>query len=201
MKQIATSLFANSPFTEGKPNGYLSKRSFEEYVDYALDVTMYFVCQKKKYIDCTGMCFQDFMSGKLAPIPGELPTLNDWENHLTTIFPERYLEMRGADGGPWRSVGLLYDEVSLQNVLDMITDWTPKERQMLRNKWSKDTISRWRHVAEDHGLERRGFKETGFLNEVAEVYRTGVTPAEKLLEMYHGKWGQSVDPVFEELLY
>ncbi|CAL5360066.1 unnamed protein product [Camellia sinensis] len=167
---------------------------FEEYVDYALDVTMYFVCQKKKYIDCTGMCFQDFMSGKLAPIPGELPTLNDWENHLTTIFPERYLEMRGADGGPWRRlcalpafwVGLLYDEVSLQNVLDMITDWTPKERQMLRNK---------------HGLERRGFKETGFLNEVAEVYRTGVTPAEKLLEMYHGKWGQSVDPVFEELLY
>ncbi|KAI7988361.1 hypothetical protein LOK49_LG13G01165 [Camellia lanceoleosa] len=113
----------------------------------------------------------EFMSGKLVSIPGESPTLNDWENHLTTIFPE---------------AGLLYDEVSLQNVLDMITDWTPKERQMLRNK---------------HGLERRGFKETGFLNEVAEVYRTGVTPAEKLLETYHGKWGQSVDPVFEELLY
>ncbi|KAF5938650.1 hypothetical protein HYC85_022909 [Camellia sinensis] len=82
---------------------------------------------------------------------------------------------------PPQSVGLLYDEVSLQNVLDMITDWTPKERQMLRNK---------------HGLERRGFKETGFLNEVAEVYRTGVTPAEKLLEMYHGKWGQSVGSCF-----
>lgn len=248
LQPIATALFANSPFTEGKPNGYLSMRShiwtdtdnnrsgmipfvfddsfgFEQYVDYALDVPMYFVYRNKKYIDCTGLSFRDFLAGKLPCIPGELPTLNDWENHLTTIFPEvrlkRYLEMRGADGGPWRRlcalpafwVGLLYDEVSLQNVLDIIADWTPEERQMLRNKVPKTGLKTpfrdglLRHVAEDvvklskDGLERRGFKEAGFLNEVAEVVRTGVTPAEKLLEMYHGKWGQNVDPVFEELLY
>ncbi|XP_024031133.1 glutamate--cysteine ligase, chloroplastic [Morus notabilis] len=248
LQPIATALFANSPFTEGKPNGFLSMRSqiwtdtdkdrtgmlpfvfddsfgFEQYVDYALDVPMYFVYRKKKYIDCTGMTFRDFLAGKLPCIPGELPTLNDWENHLTTIFPEvrlkRYLEMRGADGGPWRRlcalpafwVGLLYDEVSLQNVLDMTADWTPEERQMLRNKVPKTGLKTpfrdgyLRHVAEDvlhlakDGLERRGFKESGFLNAVAEVVRTGVTPAEKLLELYNGEWGQSVDPVFEELLY
>ncbi|GMH09392.1 hypothetical protein Nepgr_011233 [Nepenthes gracilis] len=238
LQPIATALFANSPFTEGKPNGYLSMRShvwtdtdknrsgmlpfvfddgfgFEQYVDYALDVPMYFVYRKKKYIDCAGMSFRDFMEGKLPALPGELPTFNDWENHLTTIFPEvrlkRYLEMRGADGGPWRRlcalpafwVGLLYDEVSLQSVLDMTADWTKEEREMLRNKVPKTGLKTpfrdgfLGHVAEDvlklakDGLERRGFKEVGFLNEVAEVVRTGVTPAEKLLEMYHGKWGQS----------
>ncbi|XP_017698922.1 glutamate--cysteine ligase, chloroplastic-like isoform X2 [Phoenix dactylifera] len=248
LQPIATAVFANSPFTEGKPNGYLSMRShvwtdtdnnragmlpfvfddssgFEQYVEYALDVPMYFVYRNKKYIDCTGMSFRDFMVGKLPSIPGELPTLNDWENHLTTIFPEvrlkRYLEMRGADGGPWRRlcalpafwVGLLYDEVSLQNVLDMIADWTEEERQMLREKVTITGLKTpfrdglLRHVAEDvlklakDGLERRCYKEAGFLNEVTEVVRTGVTPAEKLLELYHGKWGCSVDPVFEELLY
>ncbi|CAL5429881.1 unnamed protein product [Camellia sinensis] len=248
LQPIATALFANSPFTEGKPNGYLSMRSqvwtdvdndrtgmipfvfddsfgFEQYVDYALDVPMWFVYRKKKYIDCSGLSFRDFMAGKLAPIPGELPTLNDWENHLTTIQPEvrlkRYLEMRGADVGPRWSlsalpafwVGLLYDDISLQNVLDLIADWTVEERQMLRNKVPKSGLKTpfrdglLKHVAEDvvrfakDGLERRGFKETGFLNEVAEVVRTGVTPAGNLLESYHGKWGGSVDPVFEELQY
>ncbi|KAK4768878.1 hypothetical protein SAY86_027028 [Trapa natans] len=246
LQPIATALFANSPFTEGKPNGYLSMRShiwsdtdnnrtgmlpfvfdesfgFEQYVDYALDVPMYFVYRNKKYIDCTGMSFRDFMAGKLLPIPGEFPNLNDWENHLTTIFPEvrlkRYLEMRGADGGPWRRlcalpafwVGILYDEDSLQSVLDMTADWTPQERQMLRSKVPKTGLrvpfrdGFVKHIAEDviklakEGLERRGFKETGFLNAVADVVRTGVTPAENLLEMYNAKWGQSVDPVFEEL--
>ncbi|VVA40677.1 PREDICTED: glutamate--cysteine ligase [Prunus dulcis] len=248
LQPIATALFANSPFTEGKPNGFLSMRSqiwtdtdnnrtgmlpfvfddsfgFEQYVDYALDVPMYFVYRKKKYIDCTGMTFRDFLAGKLSCIPGELPTLNDWENHLTTIFPEvrlkRYLEMRGADGGPWRRlcalpafwVGILYDEVALQNVLDITADWTPEERQMLRNKVPITGLKTpfrdglLKHVAQDivklakDGLERRGFKESGFLNEVAEVVRTGVTPAERLLELYNGKWGQQIDPVFEELLY
>ncbi|KAL7188905.1 hypothetical protein ACSBR1_038713 [Camellia fascicularis] len=183
LQPIATSLFANSPFTEGKLNGYLSKRRFEQYVDYALDVPMYFVYRKNKCIDCIGMSFQDFMSGKLVSIPGELPTLNDWENHLTTIFPEvrlkRCLEMRGADGGPWRRlcalpafwVGLLYDEVSLQNVLDMIADWTPQERQMLRNK------------VPTSGL-KTPFRDGGMMAWKGEASRKqGVTPAEKLLEM------------------
>lgn len=248
LQPIATALFANSPFTDGKPNGFVSMRShiwtdtdkdrtgmlpfvfddsfgFEQYVDFALDVPMYFVYRKKKYIDCTGMTFRDFLAGKLPCIPGELPTLNDWENHLTTIFPEvrlkRYLEMRGADGGPWRRlcalpafwVGILYDEVSLQRVLDMTADWTLEEREMLRNKVTVTGLKTpfrdglLKHVAEEvlelakDGLERRGFKESGFLNAVAEVVRTGVTPAERLLELYHGKWEQSVDHVFDELLY
>ncbi|XP_010540840.1 PREDICTED: glutamate--cysteine ligase, chloroplastic isoform X2 [Tarenaya hassleriana] len=220
LQPIATALFANSPFTEGKPNGFLSMRShiwtdtdkdrtgmlpfvfdnsfgFEQYVDYALDVPMYFVYRNKKYIDCTGSTFRDFVAGKLPRLPGELPTLNDWENHLTTIFPEvrlkRYLEMRGADGGPWRRlcalpalwVGLLYDEESLQSVLDMTADWTPEEREMLRKKVPVTGLKtpfrdgRLKHVTEDvlklakDGLERRGYKETGFLNAVAEVVQTG----------------------------
>ncbi|KAH0456122.1 hypothetical protein IEQ34_014029 [Dendrobium chrysotoxum] len=220
LQPIATAIFANSPFTEGKPNGFLSMRShiwtdtdnnragmlpfvfddsfgFEAYVDYALDVPMYFVYRKKKYIDCSGMSFRDFLHGKLPAIPGELPTLVDWENHLTTIFPEvrlkRYLEMRGADGGPWRRlcalpafwVGLLYDEISLQSVLDMTADWTKEERQTLRIKvpvLGLKTPFRsglLRNVAEDvlalakDGLERRLCKEAGFLNEVTEVVATG----------------------------
>ncbi|CAL9199821.1 glutamate--cysteine ligase A, chloroplastic-like isoform X2 [Musa acuminata AAA Group] len=248
LQPIATAIFANSPFTEGKPNGFLSMRShiwtdtdnnragmlpfvfddsfgFEQYVEYALDVPMYFVYRKKTYIDCTGMSFRDFMRGKLPSLPGELPTLNDWENHLTTIFPEvrlkRYLEMRGADGGPWRRlcalpafwVGLLYDEVSLQNVSEMISHWTREEREMLRKKVPVTGLKTpfrgglLRHVAEDvlklakDGLERRGYKEAGFLKEVTETVQTGVTPAEKLLELYNGKWGGSVGPVFQELLY
>ncbi|KAK0588277.1 hypothetical protein LWI29_037099 [Acer saccharum] len=248
LQPIATALFANSPFTEGKPNGYLSMRSqiwtdtdknrsgmlpfvfddsfgFEQYVDYALDVPMYFVYHENKYIDSTGMSFRDFMAGKLPHLPGKFPTLNDWEVHIGTIFPEvrlkKFLEMRGADGGPRGSlcalpafwVGLLYDDVSLQNVLDITADWTSEERQMLRNQVPKTGLKTpfrdgllW-HVAQDvlkfskDGLERRGFKESGFLNAVAEVATTGVTSAEKLLEMYHGKWAHSVDHVFEELLY
>ncbi|KAL6280372.1 hypothetical protein ACE6H2_017253 [Prunus campanulata] len=191
LKQIATALFANSPFTEGKPNGFLSMRSqiwtdtdkdrtgmipfvfddtfgFEKYVEYALDIPMYFVYRNKRHFDCTGMTFR---------------------------------------------VGLLYDEVSLQNVLDMIADWTAEERQMLRDQVPKTGLKTpfrgrlLKHVAQDvvqfakAGLERRGFNETGFLNELAEVARTGVTPAEKLLELYYRKWGQNIDPVFEELLY
>ncbi|EMS60294.1 Glutamate--cysteine ligase B, chloroplastic [Triticum urartu] len=272
LQPIATAIFANSPFKEGKPNGFLSLRShiwtdtdnnrsgmlpfvfddtfgFEQYVDYALDVPMYFVYRNKTYIDCTGMSFRDFMAGKLPQVPGELPTLNDWENHLTTIFPEvrlkRYMEMRGADGGPWRrlcalpafwvclltlpafvmyiyrvsftaqtwAVGLLYDDESLQSIIDMTSDWTKEEREMLRRKVPVTGLKTpfrdgyVRDLAEDvlqlakNGLERRGYKEVGFLREVDEVVRTGVTPAEKLLNLYETKWQRSVDPVFEELLY
>nr|GEX01445.1 glutamate--cysteine ligase, chloroplastic [Tanacetum cinerariifolium] len=218
LQPIATALFANSPFTEGKPNGYLSMRSqIWTDTDNNRAGMLPFV-----FDDSFG---QDFLAGKLAPLPGDYPTLNDWENHLTTIFPEvrlkRYLEMRGADGGPWRRlcalpafwVGILYDDISLQNVLDLTADWTQADREMLRNKVPVTGLKTpfrdglLKHVAEEvltfakDGLDRRGYKETGFLNEVAEVVRTGLTPAEKLLDLYHGKWGQNVDPVFEELLY
>ncbi|TQD79092.1 hypothetical protein C1H46_035349 [Malus baccata] len=216
LQPIATALFANSPFTEGKPNGFLSMRSqmwtdtdndrtgmipfvfedsfgFEQYVEYALDIPMYFVYRNKRHFDCTGMTFRDFMAGKLCCIPGALPNLNDWEMHLGTIYPEvrlkRYLDMRGADGGPWSRLRALP------------AFWVPKTGLMtpFRGRLLK-------HVAEDvvqfakAGLERRGFNESGFLNDVVEVARTGVTPAEKLLQLYYKKWGQNIDPIFEELL-
>ncbi|KAM2609179.1 hypothetical protein TB1_037428 [Malus domestica] len=230
LQPIVTALFANSPFTEGKPNGFLSMRRFEQYVEYALDIPMYFVYRNKRHFDCTGMTFRDFMAGKLCCIPGALPNLNDWEMHLGTIYPEVHnnvnneiafvFVMRGADGGLWSRlralpafwVGLLYDEVSLHNVLDQIADWTAEERQMLRNQVPKTGLMTpfrgrlLKHVAEDvvqfakAGLERRGFNESGFLNDVVEVARTGVTPAEKLLQLYYKKWGQNIDPIFEELL-
>ncbi|CAH2078194.1 unnamed protein product [Thlaspi arvense] len=218
LQPMATALFANSPFSYGKPNGFLSMRShlwidtdknrtgmipfvfhdsfgFEKYVDYALDLPMCFLYRNKSYLNCRGMIFR--------------------------VRLKRYLEMRGADGGPCRMlcalpafwVGLLYDEESLQTVLDMISDWTPEEREMLRTQvpiTGLKTMFRdgpLQHVAEDvlklakDGLERRGYKETGFLNAIAVVVKTGVTPAEKLLELYNGDWGQSVDPLFQELKY
>nr|QWJ73369.1 gamma-glutamylcysteine synthetase 1-2 [Isatis tinctoria] len=248
LQPIATALLANSPFSNGKPNGFLSMRShlwididkirtgmlpfvfddsfgFERYVEYALDLPMCFLQRNKSYLNCRGMTFRDFLSGKISHLSHEQPTINDWENHTGTIWAEvrlkRYLEMRGADGGsremlcalPAFWVGLLYDEDSLQTVLDMVADWTPEEREMLRTQvpiTGLKTMFRdgpLKHVAEDvlklakDGLERRGYKETGFLNAITEVVRTGVTPAEKLLELYNGDWGQSVDPLFQELQY
>src|SRR5262245_2305213 len=168
LQPIATAIFACSPFTEGKPNGYLSMRSevwrdtdkrrtgmlpfvfetgmgFERYADYALDVPMYFVYRDGQYIDAAGASFRDFLAGKLAQLPGERPTLDDWSDHLTTLFPEvrmkRFLEMRGADGGRWRRicavpawwVGLLYDATALDAAWDLVKSWTAEERQALRD--------------------------------------------------------------------
>lgn len=248
LQPVATALFANSPFLEGKPNGYLSYRShiwedvdnnrtgdlpfvfesdfgFEKYVDYALDVPMYFVYRNHTYLDATGLSFRDFMEGKLELFPGQLPTMNDWENHLTTIFPEvrlkKYLEMRGADGGPWRRLcalpalwtGLLYDEQSLKSAVDLISDWSTEERAMLRKEVPKhglkakfrdgtvqDVAKEVLRLAKD-GLERRGNREVNFLNALESIVETGKTPAEKLLELYETEWGKSVDPIFRKMLY
>jgi len=131
LQPLATALFANSPFTEGKPNGFLSFRShiwsdtdpqrtgmlpfvfedgfgYERYCDYALDVPMYFVFRDGKYIDAAGLSFRDFLDGKLSALPGEKPRLSDWTDHLSTAFPEvrlkSFLEMRGADGGRWSRI-------------------------------------------------------------------------------------------------
>src|SRR5437879_4490001 len=165
---IATALFANSPFTEGKPNGFLSFRSeiwrdtdnqragvlpwafepgmgFERYVDYGLDVPMYFVKRGDRYIDVAGQSFRDLMAGRLPGLPGERASISDWANHVSTIFPEvrlkRYLEMRGSDAVPWRQlpalpafwVGLLYDDACLDAAWDIVKDWTAQERQKLRD--------------------------------------------------------------------
>src|SRR5216117_117251 len=168
LQPVATAMFANSPFTEGKPNGFLSFRSeiwrdtdpdrcgmlpwafepgmgFERYVDYALDVPMYFVKRDDEYIDVSGLSFRDLLQGRLPGLPGERATISDWANHILTIFPEvrlkRYLEMRGADSGPWQRlpalpafwVGLLYDDDSLEAAWDLVKHWNAHERQALRD--------------------------------------------------------------------
>lgn len=254
LQPIATAIFANSPFTEGKPNGFKSFRSevwrdtdndragmlpfvfedgfgFERYVDYALDVPMYFVHRDGRYKDLTGRSFRRFLDGKLDEMPGELPTKGDWVNHLTTIFPEvrlkNFLEMRGADGGPWKRlcalpafwVGLLYEQSSLDAAWDLVKDWTAEERQMLRDDVPRTAlhtpfrdgtaldVAREAVKIAKAGLRERarpdglGDDETPFLSVVEEIVESGRTPAELLLDLYHGRWNGSVEPVFEEFAY
>jgi len=254
LQPVATALFANSPFTEGKPNGFLSYRSeiwrhtdnaragmlpwafepgmgFEAYVDYALDVPMYFVKRGDKYIDVAGKSFRDFFAGKLDTLPGERPTISDWANHLSTIFPEvrlkRFLEMRGADAGPWRRlpsltaywVGLLYDDDALEACWDMVKDWSAEERQRLRDevprrgfrveigKRNVFTLAQETLRVAARGLKRRarldrnGRDETRYLRPLEESIARGITPAEELLEKYFNDWNESVEPLFEEYAY
>lgn len=254
LQPVATALFANSPFTGGQPNGYLSYRSriwedtdpdrtgmlpfvfedgmgFERYVDYMLDVPMYFVYRHGEYIDASGQSFRDFLNGTLPALPGEKPILQDWEDHLTTAFPEvrlkRYMEMRGADGGPWRKLcalpafwaGLLYDAPVLEAAWDLVRDWSMEERLQLRAEAPrlglKATIrgrsmqSLALEVLEmaSTGLTARnqlstsGENETGFLETLFANVHAGLTPADKKLALYYGRWNRSVDPVFTEGAY
>ena len=254
LQPVATALFANSPFTEGKPNGFLSYRSevwrdtdnqragmlpfafepgmgFERYVDYALDVPMYFVKREDEYIDTSGLSFRDLLAGKL-PRHGNLrATQSDWANHVSTIFPEvrlkRYLEMRGSDGGPWRRLpalpafwaGILYDDVSLDAAWDTVKGWSAQERQKLRDDVPRQGFAatiRGRTMLElareclalaHAGLKRRkrldheGRDETRYLGALDEFVARGITPAQELLEKFHGAWGRSVEPVFAEYAY
>lgn len=251
LQPLATALFANSPFTEGKPNGYLSYRSriwsdtdphrtgmlpfvfedgfgYDRYAEYALDVPMYFVYRNGRYIDAAGLSFRDFIDGKLSVLPGERPTMDDWADHLSTAFPEvrlkTFLEMRGADGGPWGTicalpalwVGLLYDRGALDVAWDLVKDWTIDERQALRDAVPKLGLDaplaggrKLRDIAGEvldiahAGLAARartngaGENESGFLSPLREVVRSGRTPAEVLLDLYHGDWDGNVDPVYE----
>jgi glutamate--cysteine ligase len=251
LQPVCTALFANSPFTEGKPNGFLSFRSeiwrdtdadrsgmlpfafepgmgFERYVDYALDVPMYFIKRGDSYIDVSGKSFRDLLAGKFGNLRA---TLSDWANHVSTIFPEvrlkRYLEMRGEDAGPWRRlpalpaywVGLLYDEASLDAAWDLAKSWSAEERQKLRDEVPRLGFAakiRGRSVLElaretlalaRSGLARRdrldfsACDETRYLEPIEEFAERGITPAEELLEKYHGPWGKSVEPVFVEYAY
>jgi glutamate--cysteine ligase len=254
LQPVATALFANSPFTEGKPNGLLSFRSeiwrdtdaarsgmlpwafepgmgFERWVDYALDVPMYFIKHDDRYVDVAGQSFRDLMAGKLAGMPGVRATISDWANHISTIFPEvrlkRYLEMRGSDSGPWRWlpalpaywVGLLYDDDSLAAAWDLVKDWSAQERQKLRDDVPRlgfKAAVQGRSVLQlanatlamaEQGLRRRrrldgnGDDETRYLRPLQEFVARGITPAEELLEKYHGPWGRTVDPIFAEYAY
>jgi glutamate--cysteine ligase len=254
LQPIATALFADSPFTEGRPNGYLSYRSqiwtdtdpdrtgmldfvfedgfgFERYVDYILDVPMYFSYRNGEYIDLSGQSFRSFLRGELAALPGALPTLRDWSDHLTTAFPEvrlkKYLEMRGADGGPWNRlcalpafwVGLLYDDAALDAAWDLVKDFTRAERHALRDGVPKHALKlpfRNRTVRElalealrisAAGLARRarrnrhGADETIFLTPLIEFAEANLTPAERKLALFHGEWNGDVDRLFAEFAY
>jgi glutamate--cysteine ligase len=204
---------------------------FERWVDYALDVPMYFIKRGDDYIDVSGKSFRDLMAGKLPGMHNTRATISDWANHISTIFPEvrlkRYLEMRGSDGGPWRRlpalpafwVGILYDEDCLSAAWDIVKEWTAAERQKLRDDVPKLAFKaeiRGRTIANLaeqclaislQGLARRkrldasGRDETRFLEPLYESVMRGVTPAEELLAKYHGPWKGSVDPLYTEYAY
>ncbi|MBN6151699.1 glutamate--cysteine ligase [Xanthomonas sp. AmX2] len=254
LQPIATALFADSPFTEGKPNGYLSYRShiwtdtdagrtgmldfvfedgfgYERYVDYLLDVPMYFSYRDGTYVDASGQSFRDFMQGRLPALPGALPTLRDWSDHMTTAFPEvrlkKYLEMRGADAGPWGRlcalsaywVGLLYDDAALDAAWDLVKDFSLAERHALRDGVPEQALKLpFRHgtvqdlAAESvkialGGLRRRarhngdGQDESRFLDPLVEMLQAGETAAERKLALYHGAWHGDIDQVFREFAY
>jgi glutamate--cysteine ligase len=254
LQPIATALFANSPFRQGRPCGFLSYRShiwtdtdpdrcgvarfvfeegfgFEQYVDFMLDVPMYFVYRNGQYINVAGQSFRDFMAGHLPGLPGERPTLADWADHLTTAFLEvrlkRFLEMRGADGGPWNRlcalpafwVGLLYDVEARAAAWDLVKHWDFAERAAMRAEVPVSALNtRVRHgtvrdIAIEalriahHGLRRRarldnvGRDETKFLTPLFQIAEANFTPAEDLLAAYERRWIGNVDPVFTEYAY
>lgn len=252
LQPLATALFANSPFTEGKPNGFLSYRShiwsdtdpartgmlpfvfedgfgYERWAKYMLDVPMYFVFRDGKYIDAAGLSFRDFLDGKLSVLPGERPTQSDWWDHLSTAFPEvrlkSFLEMRGADGGPWSRicalpafwVGLLYDQTALDAAWDLVKDWTMEEREALRTaapKLALDAPVPGGHTLRDiarevlkiaHGglaararLNAAGDNETGYLETLDEIVASGKVPAQRLLDAYYGEWNGDITRVYEQ---
>ncbi|MGB5076119.1 MAG: glutamate--cysteine ligase [Sphingorhabdus sp.] len=255
LQPLATALFANSPFLEGKPNGYLSYRShiwsdtdphrtgmlpfvfdddfgYERYVDYMLDVPMYFVYREGKYIDAAGLSFRDFLDGKLSVLPGEKPTVADWEDHMSTAFPEvrlkSFLEMRGADGGPWNRicalpafwVGLLYDQGALDAAWDEVKHWTMEEREALRTAVPAEALSAKipgggtllelagrildissGGLAARNQLNSSGDNETGYLDPLREIVASGKTMAEQMLDKYNGEWNGDINRVYDEMSF
>ncbi|WP_428332090.1 glutamate--cysteine ligase [Novosphingobium sp.] len=252
LQPLATALFANSPFLEGKPNGFLSYRShiwsdtdpartgmlpfvfedgfgYERYVDYMLDVPMYFVYRDGKYIDAAGQSFRDFLDGRLPALPGEKPRQSDWVDHMSTAFPEvrlkSFLEMRGADGGPWNRicalpafwVGLLYDQGALDAAWALVKDWDIEGRERLRAEVPRlgldaplpgggtlrDIAGTVLDIARS-GLAARGRlneagdNETGYLSTLDEVVSRSKTSAERLLDLYNGKWAGDLTQIYNE---
>ena len=254
LQPFATALFANSPFVEGKPTGFVSSRAnvwtdtdpdrtgmldfvfqdgfgFETYARYALDVPMYFAKRDGKYVDLAGRSFVDFMDGKLAELPGDRPTLKDWADHMTTIFPEvrlkKYLEMRGADSGPWSRLcalpalwmGVLYDSAALAAAWDLCKDWKIEDHERLRADVARRGLKAEiagrtvQDVAIDLlAIARQGLKnrnrlsggmvdESGYLAELEHIAETGVTPAERLLELYNTRWNGDASRAYEDFAY
>ena len=255
LQPLATALFANSPFTEGKPNGFLSYRShiwtdtdphrtgmlpfvfedgfgYERYTDYMLQVPMYFVFRDGGYVDASGLDFRDFLDGNLAVLPGEKPRIADWVDHLSTAFPEvrlkSFLEMRGADGGPWNKicalpafwVGLLYDDQALDAAWDEVKHWTIEDHNRIREQVPRlglatqgprgRTFQQLGKIVLDiaqAGLSARkrfnaaGDDETGFLNPLREIVASGKVPAQRLLDRYHGEWNGDLGRIYDEMSF
>ena len=249
LQPVATALFANSPFREGRANGFLSYRShiwtdtdnaragmlpfvfedgfgFERYVDYALDVPMYFVYRDGRYIDVAGKSFRDFLARKIPEIAHIEPTMADWADHLTTIFPEvrlkRFLEVRGADGGTWRRIcglpalwtGIFYDSSALDAAWDLVKDWRKEEREAMRaavpalafkTPFRDATVlelARQMLIIATKGLERRaaengGRTEIGFLEPLQDLVDRGYTRADELLAAYKGEWKGDLCRLFD----
>lgn len=247
LQPVATALFANSPFFEGAPNAHKSWRSriwrglddartgmlpwvfqpgfgFEAWVEYVLDVPMYFVYRDGVYIDALGQSFRDFLAGKLPAMPGETPTLSDWADHLTTVFPEarmkRYIEMRGADCGsvehmaalPAFWVGLLYDQSALDAAWDLVRGWDAETREALRvaasvsalqgrvGTMNLQDLSKEVLAISTAGLAARaresGVDEVGYLDVLQAHVETGRVQADNLLAQYEGAWGRNLDNIY-----
>jgi glutamate--cysteine ligase len=256
LQPVANALFATSPFFEGKLNGHKSWRGrvwrhlddartgmlpfvfedrfgFEAWVQYALDVPMYFVYRDGVYHNALGQSFRDFLKGELPAMPGEIPTLSDWADHLTTIFPEarvkKYIEMRGADGGPWRRlcalpafwVGLTYDQSALDAAWDLVKDWDAETREGLRVAASIDGLQAEVNGIKMHDLAREALKiseaglvararpgagglvpdETHFLNALKESVETGKTLADEFIDHYNGDWNGDISRIYREYSY
>jgi glutamate--cysteine ligase len=244
LQPVATALFASSPFFEGKPNGHRSWRSriwrdldasrtgmlpfafedgfgFQRYVDWVLDVPMYFVYRDGKYINALGQSFRDFLKGELPALPGEKPTLSDWADHMTTVFPEarvkRYIEMRGADCGdvphivalPAFWVGLMYDQTALDAAWDLVKGFDAETREALRVAASVDGIAgrvgavkiadlARAAVALSHaGLAGRGLGEERYLEPLVATLESGQTQADRWLSLYHGEWGGDLSQIYQ----
>ncbi len=254
LQPITTALFANSPFIEGRPSGLLSSRAnvwtdtdadrtgmlnfvfedgfgFETYARYALDVPMYFVKRRGLYVDVAGRSFRDFMKGALNELPGQRPTMKDWVDHTSTIFPEvrlkQYLEMRGADAGPWSRLcalpalwaGILYDGAAQAAAWDLCKTWTPEDRVALRSDAARlgmkaqvagrsvQDVARDMLAIAHQGLKRRNrlsggmVDETNYLGELEDIAESGLTAADRMLELYNGPWAGDAGKAFEEFAY
>ena len=255
LQPLSTALFASSPFTDGRPNGFQSWRGdiwrdtdnqrsgvlpfcfspdfgFADYVEWALDVPMYFAIREGRYHDLTHVTFRQFMDGALRnELPDGLPNMGDWANHLSTLFPDvrlkRFLEMRGADGGPWRRicalpafwVGLLYDPEALDAAETLTRHWTYEDVVAMRNDVPEKGLSTLldnrdlrdiarevlaisrRGLANRARLNKDGYDETSFLSPLDEVVARGTTSAEDMVNAFHMRWGGSIEPIFQEYAY
>jgi len=251
VQPIVTALFAASPFSEGKPSGYLSTRAacwldtdprrtgipacvfeddfgFASWVDYLLDVPMYFIIRDGQYVDCSGASFRDFMAGHLPALPGQMPTLDDWALHSSTVFPDvrlkQYIEMRGADAGPHEMItalpalwkGLLYDAEAESAVWQIVKTWSHSDvlamreavvSQGLHASMAGEPLQHWSSIllglAED-SLHRQqqynaaGEDESIYLAPLWQITHNNASLARQWLESYHHAWGERVEPMFTE---